>query len=353
MTATLPPSRIPDPADAPPLRWGILAPGGIAATMVEALLVHTRQRVVAVGSRDPARAQAFADRWGIHRAHGSYGALLGVAAVDVIYVASPHSEHHAHALAALASGKHVLVEKAFARNSAQARQVVDAARTAGLACVEAMWTRFLPRTDIVRQVLADGLIGPVETLIADHGQRFAPDAASRLFAPGLAGGALLDLGIYPVSYASFVLGRPGRVTARGTPAFTGVDRQVSVLLDDFPSSDAHALLTTTLAAVTPTTATISGPEGRLELDGPFYGPGTVRLVTHAGAVVESPAPAITGHRGLCHEAAHLARLVADGAIESPLLPLDETVSIMETLDEIRAQVGVLYPGEGGAPTTAG
>lgn len=347
MSATLPRTRVPDPDEAPPLRWGILAPGGIAASMVEGLQRYTRQRVVAVGSRDTARAQAFADRWGIERAYGSYEALLGDGAVDVVYVASPHSEHRDHALAALTAGKHVLVEKSFTRNAAEAREVVDAARSRGLACLEAMWTRFLPRTDIVRQLLADGALGPVETLIADHGQRFAEDPTSRLFAPELAGGALLDLGIYPVSFASLALGRPARVTARGTTTSTGVDRQVSMVLDGYQGSDAHAVLTTTMGAATPTTATISGPEGRLELAGPFYGPGTVRLVTRSGEVFGSAPPVIKGHLGLCFEAAHLAQLVADGATESPLLGLDETIAIMETLDEVRAQVGVRYPGEPG------
>lgn len=343
---TLPTPRTPDPRDAPPLRWGILGPGGIAASMADALRRHTRQQIVAVGSRDAGRAREFAERFEIGRAHGSYEALLDDDGVDAVYVATPHSEHREHALAAIAAGRHVLVEKAFARNAAEAREVVDAARAAGVACLEAMWTRFLPRTDIVRQVLADGALGDVESVVADHGQFFEPDPTSRLFAPDLAGGALLDLGIYPVSYAAFVLGRPGRVTARGTLTDTGVDRQVSVVLDGF-DTPAHAIVHTTLAARTPTAATISGPDARLELDGSFYAPGGVRLVTREGEVAESAEPAITGSDGLCHEASHLAQLVADGATESPLLGLDETVAIMETLDEIRRQVGVRYPGEDG------
>ena len=334
---TLPAPRTPDPAAAPPLRWGVLAPGGIANAFVDALGRHTRQRVVAVGSRSLDRARACAQRWDAVRAHGQYEALVSDPEVDVVYVASPHSHHREHALLAIAAGKHVLVEKAFTRTADQAREVVDAARAAGVACVEAMWTRFLPRTDIVRQVLADGVIGEVEAFAGDHGQWFPFDPASRLFAPELAGGALLDLGVYPVSYASFVLGTPTRVTARGTLAPTGVDRQVSAVLEH--ASGAMALVHTTLAARTPTTASISGSEARLELDGDFYAPGTVRLVTRDGEVVESPRPAIEGHAGLCHEAAHLAQLVADGATESPLLPLDETLAIMGTLDEVRRQVG--------------
>ena len=333
----LPAPRTPDPMAAPPLRWGILAPGAIAGLFVEALGRSTRQRVVAVGSRSAERARAFAERWGIERAHDSYEALVSDPEVDVVYVASPHSHHREHALLAIAAGRHVLVEKSFTRTAAEAREVVDAARAAGVACLEAMWTRFLPRTDIVRQVLADGLLGEVETFLGDHGQRFTVDQASRLLAPELAGGALLDLGVYPVSYASFVLGTPSRVTARGTLAATGVDRQVSAVFEY--ASGATALVTTTMAARTPTTASISGREARLELDGDFYMPGTVRLVTHDGRVVESARPAIEGHAGLCFEAAHLAHLVADGATESPLLPLDETLAVMATMDEMRSHLG--------------
>jgi len=339
----LPSPRTPDPLAAPPLNWGILAPGGIAATMVEALQRFTRQRVVAVGSRSAERGASFAQRFGIGRAHDSYEALVADPEVDAVYVASPHSHHREHALLAIAAGKHVLVEKAFTRNAAEAREVVDAARAAGVACVEAMWTRFLPTSDIVRQLLASGALGEVETFTADHGQWFALDPASRLFAPGLAGGALLDLGVYPVSYASFVLGAPTGVVARGTLTETGVDRQVSAVLTY--ASAAQSVVHTTLAARTPTVAAISGSEARIELDGPFYTPRVVRLVTRDGEVHESAPPVIEGHLGLCHQAAHLAQLVADGASESPLLPWAETIAVMETLDELRAQVGVRYPGE--------
>ncbi|MFV0451162.1 MAG: Gfo/Idh/MocA family protein [Propioniciclava sp.] len=344
MPVTLPAARTPDPAAAPPVRWGIMAPGWIAAAMVESLLRHTRQRVVACASRSADRAAGFAERFGIPTAYGSYEALVSDARVEAVYVASPHSEHHAQARLAVEAGKHVLLEKAFTRDAAQARDLVAAARAHGVALMEAMWTRFLPRHDIVRQLLADGALGEVETVVADHGQWFDPDPTSRLFSPDLAGGALLDLGIYPVSFARFVLGAPQAVLARGTLASTGVDRQVSMVLDGH-AGGAQALLSTTLAARTPTTAVIAGDRARIELDADFYSPGTVRLITRDGATVTSAPSAIPGHFGLCHEAAHFATLVREGRTESPLLPLAETVAIMETLDDIRTQVGVRYPGE--------
>ena len=342
----LPESRVPDPAVAPPLNWGILAPGYIAHQFASALRNATRQRVVAVASRTPEKARAFADAYGIPAAYGSYAQLVADPQVQVVYVASPHSEHAAQALLAIEAGKHVLVEKSFTRNAREARRVVAAARTQGIALMEAMWARFLPRTDIVRQLLADGVLGEIETVTADHGQRLDPNEVPRLHDPQVAGGALLDLGIYPVSFASFVLGRPGAILASAELTPTGVDRQVSAVFTRFADHPhAQALVNCTLAAKTPTTGTISGRQARIELDDAFYQPGRVRLVSRSGVTITSEPPVLVGHHGLAHEAAHFAQLVADGFTESPQLPLDETVAIMEVLDEIRGQVKVRYPGE--------
>jgi len=340
---SLPVSRVPDPSLAPPLRWGVLGPGGIARAFARSVLKHSRQQLIAVGSRTAQRAETFAAEFGSPRVHSSYESLVTDPDVDVVYVATPHSHHHAQALLAIAAGKHVLVEKAFTRNAAEARGVAEAARAAGVVALEAMWTRFLPGADVLRQLLAAGELGEIVTVAADFGLPIGPEDAARLHDPALAGGALLDLGVYPVSYASFVLGAPTGVVARGTLTETGVDRQVSAVLTY--ASAAQSVVHTTLAARTPTVAAISGSEARIELDGPFYAPGVVRLVTRDGEVRESAPPVIEGHLGLCHQAAHLAQLVADGASESPLLPWAETIAVMEPLDELRAQVGVRYPGE--------
>jgi len=340
----LPTSRVPDPWDAPPLRWGILGTGGIAARFTHALKAFSRQNVLAVGSRKDASAQRFAESFGVRRAYGTYDALLADDDVQAVYVASPHSEHHAMADAALRAGKHVLIEKAFTQDQAQAADLVRTARENHLLLMEAMWTRFLPRTDIVRQLLADGALGEVRTVIADHGQNL-PDVP-RLNDPALAGGALLDLGIYPVSFACFALGLPQRVVGTGSLSSTGVDQTVAISLDQFPGREgAQASLHTTMAAKTPTTAVISGSAARVELDGDFYAPGTVRLVTPEDVSIESEKPQLVGHQGLVHEASHFAQLVADGLTESPWLPLDETVAIMGIMDQLRAQVGTVYPGE--------
>jgi predicted dehydrogenase len=342
-TLALPSPRTLDPQEAPVLRWGILGPGLIAGAFAESLRKHTRQRITAVGSRSLNRAQSFATRYGGGTAHASYSELVADPEVDVVYVASPHSEHHEHALLAIAAGKHVLVEKAFTRNAAEAGEVIAAAKAAGVLVMEAMWTRFLPHIDVVRQVLETGGLGDVTTVIADHGQWFADDASSRLFDPALAGGALLDLGIYPVSFASFALGTPASIVATGKLAFTGVDGQVSTILS--AANGAQALVNTTLFAKTPTTATIVGTEARIEIDGDFYAPSRVSLIARDGQRVEWDANVITGAEGLCFQAAELARLVAEGASESPLIPNAETISILQTTDEIRRQLGVRYPGE--------
>jgi len=343
LPASLPAPRTPDPAAAPPLKWGVLAPGGIAATFVRSAQRFTRQEFVAVGSRSAERARAFAAEHEIPNAYGSYEELLADDAVQAVYVASPHSEHHAQALLAIQAGKHVLVEKAFTRNAREARDLVAAAGDARVTLMEAMWTRFMPRADVVRQLLGDGSLGELEVVFADHGQTLTH--VPRLVDPALAGGALLDLGIYPLSYAVFVLGLPGRVQATGDLTEAGVDRQAAIVLDRFADHPhARAVLHTTLASRTPTTASINGTEARIELDSPFYNPGTVRLVDGTGEVTW-PGDGQVGHEGMCHEAAHFAQLVADGRSESPLLPLAETVAILEVMDEIRAQVGVRYPGE--------
>lgn len=342
MTPTLPPPRTPDPMDAPPLRWGVIAPGGIAHAMAGALRARTRQQVHAVGSRSLDRAQAFAREFGAPAAYGSYAELVADPDVDVVYVASPHSEHHEHALQAIRAGKHVLVEKAFTRNHREALEVVQAARGTGVFAMEAMWTRFLPHVDVVRQVLGSGLLGNVHTVLADHGQPLHPGGPRRLSDPELAGGALLDLGVYPLSFASFVLGDLASVTATGSLTELGVDAQESVTV----ANDAGALgvLSTTMLVKTPTSAAICGTTARLELEGEFYQPTTVRLVAPDGTVLDTYEPDEVEH-GLHFEAVEVARRVAAGERESPLMPLDETLQVMAAMDEVRAQLGVRYPGE--------
>ncbi|WP_241744235.1 Gfo/Idh/MocA family protein [Cellulosimicrobium arenosum] len=331
---------VPDPRSAPPLRWGILGAGWIAGTFAEAVRRHTRSRVAAVGSRDDAKAERFATAHGIPTTHRGYDALVHDPQLDAVYVATPHSHHREHALLAIRAGKHVLVEKAFTRNGAEAREVLDAARDAGVFVMEAMWTRHLPHVAALRSAIARGEIGDVVHVAADHGQWFPLDPAHRLYAPGLAGGALLDLGVYPVSFAHDLLGAPETVTAVGALAETGVDGQVSIVLG-YPGG-VQATLSTTLWSRTATTAVVSGTAGRIEVDGDFYSPSSFRVVRNDGTSWSYDGGTVDGFQ---FQAAEVARRVEAGETQSPRMSWDGTLEVMRTLDEVRRQVGVVYPGE--------
>jgi predicted dehydrogenase len=328
------------------VRWGILATGGIARAFTTDLLTHGH-RVTAVGSRSAQGARAFADAFSLPRAHGSYDDLVSDPEVDVVYVATPHSLHAENALAALAAGKHVLVEKAFAANAAQARAVLDAAAARGLVALEAMWTRFLPHMAHVREVVRSGRIGEVRSLHADHTQALPSDPAHRLNDPALAGGALLDLGVYPVSFAHDLLGPPVEVTARGRLRDTGVDVDVATVLRHAGGALSTSFSSSETAG--PNTAVVLGTQGRLELDAVWYAPTAVTLRDAAGEVVERVVEPVSG-RGMQHQAAELERLLATGSTVSPLLTPQATIEVMQTLDAVRASLGVRYPGEGERPS---
>jgi predicted dehydrogenase len=315
------------------LRWGILGTGLIADMFATDLALTDSGVVAAVGSRSRASADRFAREHGVDRAHASYESLVADPDVDVVYVATPHPMHRDNAILALEAGKPVLVEKPFTMNALEAREVVAVARENGLFAMEAMWTRFLPHIAVINDWLAQGLLGEIVSVSADHGQWFAEDPEFRLFAPELGGGALLDLGIYPVSFASMVLGTPERIVSISDPAFTGVDAQTSMLFGY--ESGAHAVLTCTLRAKSPTAASIVGTEARIEVEGDFYAPASIRLIPRVG----EPAAVISEHqgRGLRHQADEVARRLAAGDLESPLMSLEETIAIMETMDTVLAQ----------------
>ena len=328
-----------DPLTAPPLRWGILGAGGIARTFARDVPAHSSGRVVAVGSRNEAKATDFAREHGVTRAHGSYADLVADDDVQAVYVATPHSEHREHALLAIEAGKHVLVEKAFTRNAAEAREVFDAARQRGVFVMEAMWSRFLPHMVAIRHLVSSGAIGEVVSLHADHGQQLDHDPDGRLLNPALAGGALLDLGVYPVSLAHDILGAPDDVLAAGALTQTDVDGQETVLLRY--GARTLAVCSATLWAVTPGRAAISGTEGMIEVDGPFYAATsyTVRRGTESVTI----APDFTA--GFQYQAAEAARCIDAGLQESATMSWADTLAVLTTMDEVRRQIGVTYPGE--------
>jgi predicted dehydrogenase len=262
--------------------------------------------------------------------------------VHAIYIASTHPWHVDHVLLALNAGKHVLCEKPFAINANEAKMMVDKAREKKLLLVEAMWTRFLPHIRQLRKVLAAKTIGDIIYVAADHGQWFAEDPKFRLFAPELGGGALLDLGIYPISFTHLVLGKPKTIAAVSKKAFTGVDGNTSAMFTY--ENDAIAMINTTNLALTSNTAVINGRLGRIEIDTTFYRPTSFRVIMKDGAVTEyrKDYPGDHDGLGLREEVIEFGNLLRAGKTESDEMPLDETVSIMQTLDEIRKQIGLKF-----------
>jgi predicted dehydrogenase len=339
------PTRLPEPelflpgTGEPSLKWGIVGPGWIAGEFAKAVGDHTAQTIHAVASRSLDRASRFAADHGIEHALGSVDELLARADIDVVYISTPQSEHLPIGLAAIAAGKHVLVEKPMALNAHDARTLADAARAAGVLLMEAMWSRYLPQASILRTLLADGVLGEIRSVMADHGQLIAPDPQHRLYRPELGGGALLDLGIYPVQLASMVLGAPATVTAVGGLTETGVDAYSTLVLEH--GDGVQATLFSTITARTPMTASISGSEGTLIFDGAFYIPTSFRLIGpgHFDPTLRwSDETGLALFDGLSWEATALARFVGEGRTESPLHTLDETISILATIDDARAQL---------------
>lgn len=325
------------------LRWGILATGGIASAFASDLRTAGLD-LVAVGSRSQQSADAFAAKFDIPHAHPSYQALVEDPDVDIIYVATPHPMHHADAKLALEHGKHVLVEKAFTVNQSEAEDLQRIATERGLLAMEAMWTRYLPHMVRIRELLAEGALGEIRAVTADHTQLITSDPAHRLNDLTLGGGALLDLGIYPISFIWDVLGAPTSIQATARLIETGADSEVATIM-----THAGGAVSTSLSssrASGPNAASVLGTEGRIDIDRVWYTPTSFRVTGPDGTVRETYTSEVEG-RGMQYQAFAAEGAVAAGDVSGSLLPLPiaESVAIMGTLDEIRAQIGVSYPGE--------
>ncbi len=321
------------------IRWGILAPGNIAHSFTQDLRTAGLD-VAAVGSRRLDAARAFAAEFDIPHAYGSYEELVADPEVDIVYVASPHSHHRDQAILALEAGKHVLIEKAVTLDAAEAAEIREAARSRGLLAMEAMWTRYLPHMIRIRELIAEGAIGEVRTLFADHTQSLPTDPGHRLNALELGGGALLDLGIYPVSFAVDILGLVADTRATGRLSETGADTEVAISLAH--DGGAVSSLVTSSRAQGPNVAHILGTDGRIEIDRVWYTPTSFRLIGRDGAVALDYRSEVEG-RGMQFQALYAEDLIRAGRTDSDLLPFDESIAIMAVLDDIRAQVGVVYP----------
>lgn len=322
----------------PGARWGILGTGFIAGLQASDLIDHGFT-VQAVGSRTKASAVEFADKFHIASSHGSYEDLVADPEVDVVYVSTPHPFHFENALLALNAGKHVLIEKPFAMNARQAREIVELAASKGLVVLEAMWTRYLPHMVRIRDLIRSGALGDVRTLIVDHNQNLPKDPLHRLNDPALGGGALLDLGIYPVSFAFDVFGAPVNIHATASMTSTGVDRQTAMIFGY--GEGQQALLHCALDTAGPNHASIIGTEGRIEIDSVWYTPSPFTRYDSDGNVVESFDEPVTG-RGMQFQAQEMERLIGAGATANDILSPEESALVMAAMDAVRRQIGLVY-----------
>jgi predicted dehydrogenase len=319
------------------LRWGILSTGGIARAFVTDLALLPDAEAVAVGSRTAEKAEEFARRHGIARAHGSWPALVEDPEVDAVYVATPHHAHHEATMACLRAGKPVLTEKPFTLDLATSEELVETARSAGVFLMEAMWMRCIPGIRRLAGLVADGAVGELTEVHADFGIAGPFPDSHRLRDRALGGGALLDLGVYPVTFAHLFLGAPAKVEAWARLTAGGVDENTGVLLGY--DSGALAVLSCSLVGDTPRRATITGTRGRIEVPRDFFHPTSFTL-WRGGTPEEFTVP----YEGLGYlfEADEVHRCLREGLIESPLVPHAETLSVMRTLDAVRAKIGVTY-----------
>ncbi|MFE6171727.1 Gfo/Idh/MocA family protein [Streptomyces sp. NPDC056464] len=326
------------------VRWGILATGGIAAAFTADLVDLPDAEVVAVASRRQDSADAFAERFGIPRAYGDWSALAEDGDIDVVYVATPHSAHREAAGLCLEAGRNVLCEKAFTLNAREARELVALAKARGSFLMEAMWMYCNPLVRRLKALVDDGAIGEVRHVQADFGLAGPFPPSHRLRDPAQGGGAPLDLGVYPVSFAQLLLGEPSDVTARATLSAEGVDLQTGALLSW--DSGALASLHCSIVGGTATSASVTGSGGRIDVPNGFFFPDRFVLHRDGRDPEEFTADPADGPRNsLRHEAAEVMRALRAGETESPLVPLEGTLAVMRTLDAIRDRVGVRYPGE--------
>ncbi|AVH59088.1 MULTISPECIES: Gfo/Idh/MocA family protein [Streptomyces] len=335
------------------VRWGILATGGIAAAFTTDLVDLPDAEVVAVASRTEASAKAFAERFGIPKAYGDWASLAEDTDVDVVYVATPHAAHRAAAGMCLEAGRHVLCEKAFTLNTREAEELVALAKAHDRFLMEAMWMYCNPLVRRLKAIVDDGAIGEVRTVQADFGisghllpgaRNGALPASHRLRDPAQGGGALLDIGVYPVSFAQLLLGEPSDITARAVLSEEGVDLQTAAVLSW--ENGALASVHCSINGGTPVAASVTGSQGRIDIPDGFFFPN--RLVLHRDGREPEEFTADPAHgprNSLSHEAAEVTRALRAGETESPLVPLDGSLAVMRTLDAIRDRIGVRYPGE--------
>lgn len=326
-----------DPAAVPSLRWGVIGPGGIAKVFIAAVQKHTKQRIHGVASRTPGLAISVAAEFNIPLVLENYEALVSHPEIDAVYIASHMKDHFEHAMIALSAGKHVLIEKPITYFPEQAREILDTARAKGLLAMEAMWTRYLPQSYLIRDLIASGELGKPELLTA----HFATDnrAIPRLWQKG-GGGIAFDMGIYPIAIAQQFLGNPAKVTAVGTVTETGMDAESHVFLEY--ESGARANLIMSGISSLPITASCSFERGLVLIDEPFLAPSGIRVRDKEFYFTEQSirdTSLVQGHEGLSYQATEFAKYVSEGRVESPVHTHEATIANIEVAMEITTQLG--------------
>ncbi len=322
------------------LSWAIMGPGDISVAFLNDLRL-AGMRLDAVGSRSLERAESYAKRHSISRAYGSYEELVRDPDIDVVYISTTNNAHFANAKLALGSGKSVLLEKPFTLDAAQARELVEIARSSNLFLMEAMWTRFLPNHFVLFEKLNQGLIGNPLYLFADHNQNLPRDKHPRLYDSALGGGSLLDLGVYPISLAHRVFGKPSRIQASAVLMQGDIDEAFGAILDY--QGGRQALVHSSLKSTGPVKAFILGDAGRIEMEKSFYEHSSFTVFDLNDNILFQYEGNIEG-RGMQYQALEVERCITAGLIESPTMSLDETVQIMEVMDQIRSLTGIKYTG---------
>lgn len=320
------------------LRWGIVGPGRIARSVIADFEHVPGSVVTAVASRSHDRADAFAQEFGIPIAHGSYRAIIDDAGVDVLYIATPHPQHLAIAVAGMRAGKAVLVEKSLTATAAGAGQLIDAARSEKVFAMEAMWTRFQPAIVAARDLIADGAIGEVRTVQADLGVQREFDENDRLFNKDLAGGVMLDLGVYVVSLAQHFLGTPTSLDVTGSLASTGVDLEAALLLGY--GDGRAATLTCSLRGPSPGAARIVGTDGWIDIPPRFHHPTSLVLNRPGRDPQTIDAPALGA--GYSHELIEVSDCIRAGQSESAIMPLEDSLAVQRLLNDACERLGVFH-----------
>jgi predicted dehydrogenase len=320
-------------------RWGIIATGWVSDNFAEATKLVPEAKLAAVGSRSRESADAFGDRHGIPKRHATYEDLVADPEVETVYVGTPHNFHHAHTLMALDAGKHVLCEKPLAVNAAEAGEMIQVARKRGLFLMEAMWTRFLPVWVDLKGRLDSGEFGKIGFLYSSFGEAMPYEPEGRAYSPDLAGGALLDLGVYPISLASWLLGQPATMTSQVKMADTGVDQR-NAMIFSYPDGS-FANLSTAIDVTTACESEIAAEKAFIRVKRHWFQAQSYEVVTPDGTdVVSRPF-----ENGFQFEISHAMKRIGNGQTESEVMPLDESLEIARTMDTLRREWGLKYPFE--------